>query len=35
MRNNSVNLFFEFGSVVQEMLLKRFLKWSSGGPPVR
>ena len=26
---------FEFGSVVQEMLFKRFLIWSSGSPPVR
>ena len=35
MSNNSVNLF-EFGSVVQEeMLLKRFLIWSSGSPPVQ
>ena len=34
MRNNSVIFFFEFWSVVQEMLFKRFLIWSSGGPPV-
>ena len=35
MRNNSVK-YFEFGSVVQEqMLLKTFLIWSSGGPPVQ
>ena len=35
MRNNSVKLF-EFGRVNQEeMLFKRFLNWSSGGPPVR
>ena len=35
MRNNFVKLF-EFGSVVQEeILFKRFLIWSSGGPPVR
>ena len=27
-------LFFEFGPVVQEMSFKRFLIWSSGGPPV-
>ena len=25
---------FEFGSVVQEMLFKRFLIWSFGSPPV-
>ena len=33
MRNNSAN-FFEFGSVVQEMLFKRVLICSSGSPPV-
>ena len=35
MRNNFVKLF-EFGRVIQEeMLFKRFLNWSSGGPPVQ
>ena len=34
MRNNAVKLF-EFGSVVQENLFKRFLIWSSGFLPVR
>ena len=35
MRNNSVKLFFEFVSVVQEdLLFKRFLIWCSGSPPV-
>ena len=34
-RNNSVDFFFEFGPVVQEMSLKRFLIWSSGGPPIQ
>ena len=34
MRNYSV-IFFEFGSVVQEMSFKRFLIWSSGSPAVR
>ena len=34
MRNNTVKKF-EFGPVVQEeMSFKRFLIWSSGGPPV-
>ena len=33
MRNNSVKLF-EFGPVVQEMLFKRFLIYSSCGPLV-
>ena len=33
MRNNFVN-YFEFGSVVQEMLFKRFLIWSFGSPPL-
>ena len=33
MTNNSV-IFFEFGSVVQEMLFKRFLIWNFGSPPV-
>ena len=26
---------FEFGPVVQETLFKRYLIWSSGGPPVQ
>ena len=34
MRNNSVN-YFELGPVVQEMSFKRFLIWSSCGPPVQ
>ena len=35
MRNISVKLF-EFGLVIQEdMLIKRFLTWSSGCPPVQ
>ena len=33
MRNNSVKVF-EVGPVVQELSFKRFLIWSSGGPPV-
>ena len=33
-RNNSV-IFFEFGSMVQDMSFKRFLIWSSGDPPVK
>ena len=33
MRNNSVD-FFEFGSVVQEMSIKKFLIWSFGSRPV-
>ena len=34
MRNNSSNIFFEFGPVTQEMSFKRFIIWSSGSPPV-